>query len=251
MNTVSKKAKIGKNVTIGDYSIIKDDVIIGDNVEIASNVIIDNGARISSNVKIHHGAVVSTIPQDLKFKGEITTLEIGEGTIIREYATLNRGTAASNKTIIGKNCLLMAYSHVAHDCILGDNVILANSVNLGGHVIIGDWAIIGGITGIHQFVKIGKHVIVSTHSKVVKDVPPYITAGNLPLKYEGLNLIGLRRRGFSNSQINKIDYAYNKIYKSGLNISMAINELKKENLTVEQKEIVEFIEFSERGIITG
>lgn len=250
MNTVSKKAQIGKNVTIGDYTVIKDDVVIGDNVEIASNVIIDNGARISSNAKIHHGAVISTIPQDLKFKGEITTLEIGEGTIVREYATLNRGTSASNKTVIGKNCLLMAYSHVAHDCRLGDNVILANSANLGGHVVLGDWAIVGGITGIHQYVKVGKHSIISTHSKVVKDVPPYITAGSMPLKFEGLNLIGLRRRGFTNNQINRIDFAYNTIYKSGLNVSAAIEELKKEkNITGEMKEIISFIESSERGII--
>ncbi|MCX6163820.1 MAG: acyl-ACP--UDP-N-acetylglucosamine O-acyltransferase [Ignavibacteriae bacterium] len=250
MNTVSKKAQIGKNVTIGDYTVIKDDVVIGDNVEIASNVIIDNGARISANVKIHHGAAVSTIPQDLKFKGEITTLEIGEGTIVREYATLNRGTSESNKTVIGKNCLFMAYSHVAHDCRVGDNVILANSANLGGHVVLGDWVIIGGITGVHQYVRIGKHAIISTHSKVVKDVPPYITAGNLPLKYEGLNLIGLRRRGFTNNQINRIDFAYNKIYKSGLNVSAAIAELKKEkNATEEMKEIISFIESSDRGII--
>jgi UDP-N-acetylglucosamine acyltransferase len=250
LNTVSKKAQIGKNVTIADYTVIKDDVVIGDNVEIASNVIIDNGARISANVKIHHGAVISTIPQDLKFKGEITTLEIGEGTIVREYATLNRGTSSSNKTVVGKNCLCMAYSHVAHDCVVGDNVILANSANLGGHVQLGDWAIVGGITGIHQYVRVGKHVIISTHSKVVKDIPPYITAGNMPLKYEGLNLIGLRRRGFTNTQINRIDFAYNIIYKSGLNVSAAIEELKKEkNITEEMKEIINFIESSERGII--
>jgi UDP-N-acetylglucosamine acyltransferase len=251
LNTVSKKAQIGKSVQIGEYTVIKDDVIIGDNVEIGSNVLIDNGARIASNVKIHHGAVISSIPQDLKFKGEITTLEVGEGTIVREYATLNRGTSYSNKTIIGKNCLFMSYSHVAHDCILGDNVILANSANLGGHVILGDWVIIGGITGVHQYVKVGKHTIIATHSKVVKDVPPYITAGNLPLKYEGLNLIGLRRRGFTNSQINRIDFAYNTIYKTGLNVSDAIAELKKEkNITDEMKEIINFIESSERGIIS-
>lgn len=250
MNTVSKKAKIGKNVLIGDFTVINDDVVIDDNVEISSGVIIDNGARISSYVKIHHGAVISTIPQDLKFKGEITTLEIGEGTVVREYATLNRGTAASNKTVIGKNCLLMAYTHVAHDCIIGDNVILANSVNLGGHVQIGDWAIVGGMTGVHQFTKIGKHVMIATNSRVSKDVPPFITAGNMPLKFEGLNLIGLRRRGFTNSQINKIDYIYDKVYKSGLNVSMALNELKKEKFSLEQEEIVKFIESSERGIIT-
>jgi len=250
LNTVSKKAQIGKNVIIGDYTVIKDDVIIGDNVEIGSNIIIDNGARIGSNVKLHHGAVVSTIPQDLKFKGEVTTLEIGDGTVVREYATLNRGTSYSNKTVIGKNCLIMAYVHVAHDCVLGDNVIMANSVNLGGHVQIGDWVVVGGMSGIHQFTKIGKHTIIATNSRVVKDVPPYITAGNTPLKYEGLNLIGLRRRGFTNVRINKIDAAYSTIYRSGLNISKAVEELKKEkNFTEEVKEIINFIESSERGII--
>lgn len=252
MNTISKNAHIGKNVTIGDYTVIKDDVVIGDDVEIASNVIIDNGARISSGVKLHHGAVISTIPQDLKFGGEITTLEIGEGTVVREYATLNRGTSASGKTIVGRNCLLMAYSHVAHDCILGDNVILANAVNLGGHVRIGNWAIIGGLTGVHQFASIGKHVIIATNSRITKDVPPYITAGNTPLRFEGLNLIGLRRRGFTNNQISKIDLAYNRIYRTGLNIGEAVAELKKsKGLTDEIREIIDFIESSERGIISG
>jgi UDP-N-acetylglucosamine acyltransferase len=250
LNTVSKKAQIGKNVVIGDYTVIKDDVVIGDNVEIGSNVLIDNGARISSGVKIHHGAVVSSIPQDLKFTGEVTTLEIGEGTVVREYATLNRGTLASNKTVIGKNCLIMAYAHVAHDCILGDHVIMANSVNLGGHVEIGDWAIIGGMSGVHQFTKIGKHVIIATNSRVSKDVPPYITAGNQPLKYEGLNLIGLRRRGFSNGQISEIEEVYYRIYKSGKSITQAVEELKSQKiLTLEAKEITDFISASTRGII--
>ncbi|MBI5402952.1 MAG: acyl-ACP--UDP-N-acetylglucosamine O-acyltransferase [Ignavibacteriae bacterium] len=250
MNTVSKKAKIGNNVIIGDYTVIKDDVVIGDNVDISSNVLIDNGARISSGVKLHHGAVISSIPQDLKFRGEVTTLEIGEGTVVREYATLNRGTSYSNKTIIGKNCLIMAYAHVAHDCILGDHVIMANSANLGGHVEIGDWAVIGGMTGVHQFSKIGKHVIIATNSRVSKDVPPYITAGNQPLKFEGLNLIGLRRRGFTNGQINSIDSVYNTLYKSGKNITQALEELKKQkNLTEEAKVIVEFVSASTRGII--
>ena len=182
MNTISKKANIGNNVSIGEYTVIKDDVIIGDNVEIASNVLIDNGARISSNVKIHHGAAISGFPQDLKFNGETTTLEIGENTVVREFATLNRGTSASKKTIIGKNCLLMAYSHVAHDCVLGDNVIFANSVNLGGHVQVDDWAIVGGICGVHQFVRIGRHSIIASNSRIHKDVPPYITANDYPLK---------------------------------------------------------------------
>jgi UDP-N-acetylglucosamine acyltransferase len=250
LNTVSKKAQIGKNVIIGDYTVIKDDVIIGDDVEIGSNVLIDNGARISSGVKLHHGAVVSSIPQDLKFNGEVTTLEIGEGTVVREYATLNRGTTYNNKTVIGKNCLIMAYAHVAHDCILGDHVIMANSVNLGGHVEIGDWAIIGGMSGIHQFTKIGIHVIIATNSRVSKDVPPYITAGNQPLKYEGLNLIGLRRRGFSNGQISEIEEVYHRLYKSGKNITQAVEEIKAQKiLTLEAKTITDFVSASSRGII--
>ena len=250
MNTVSKKAQIGNNVTIGDYTVIKDDVVIGDNVSIGSNVLVDDGARIASGVKLHHGAVVSTIPQDLKFNGEITTLEIGEATVIREYATLNRGTTYNNKTVVGKNCLVMAYAHVAHDCVLGDNIIMANNVNLGGHVEIGDWVVIGGMCGVHQFTRIGMHTIIATNSRVAKDVPPFITAGNQPLKYEGLNLIGLRRRGFSNAQINSIESVYKAIYKSGLNITKAVEELKNKNdLTQEAKIIINFIESSTRGII--
>ena len=204
LNSVSPKANIGQNVTIGDFTVIKEDVVIGNNVEIGSNVIIDNGARISDCVKLHHGAVVSTIPQDLKFAGEISTLEIGENTIVREYATLNRGTVASGKTIVGKNCLLMAYAHVAHDCRVGNNVIIANSGNLGGHVEVGDWAIVGGIVAVHQFVKIGTHSILAGFTKAVKDVPPYIMAGDNPMRFEGLNVIGLKRRGFSTEQIDGI-----------------------------------------------
>lgn len=250
MNTVSKKAQIGDNVKIGDYTVIKDDVQIGNNVDIGSNVLICDGARISDDVKIHHGAVVSSIPQDLKFKGEDSILQIGKGSIIREYATLNRGTAFSGKTSIGKNCLIMAYGHVAHDCTLGDNVILANCVNLGGHVFIDEWAIIGGIIGIHQFCKIGKHVIIASHSRIVKDVPPYITAGNFPLKFEGLNLVGLKRRNFTEKQIKNITDVYDILYKSGLNFGDAVKKIEIEfKPTAEVKEILNFVKSSERGII--
>lgn len=250
LNTVSKIAQIGNNVKIGDYTVIEDNVQIGNNVEIGSNVLIGNGARISDNVKIHHGAVVSSIPQDLKFKGEDSILQVGEGSIIREYTTLNRGTAFSGKTTIGKNCLIMAYAHVAHDCIVNDNAILANVAQLGGHVVVEEWAIVGGITGIHQFCKVGKHSIIANHSRVVKDVPPYVTAGNFPLKYEGLNLIGLKRRGFTDEQIKLINDVYEIIYKAGLNFGDAIR-------MVEQKfkpgdivnDILNFIKSSERGII--
>ncbi len=250
MNTISKKALIGDNVSVGEYTVIRDDVQIGNNVSIGTNVFIDNGARISDNVIIHHGAVISSIPQDMKFKGEDSILQIGEGTIVREYATLNRGTAFSGKTIIGKNCLIMAYAHVAHDCRIGDNVILANVANLGGHVVIDDWAIIGGITGIHQFCKIGKHSILATHSKVVKDVPPFITAGNNPLKYEGLNIIGLKRRGFTGEQITLIGKVYDIIYKSGLNFGDAVKQVEEKIEHTEiVNDIVNFIKSSERGII--
>jgi UDP-N-acetylglucosamine acyltransferase len=252
MNFISPKASIGSNVKVGEFTIIQDDVIIGNNVEILSNVRIEDGARISDNVKICHGTVVSVPPQDLKFGGEKTTFEIGEGTVIREYCTLNRGTKYHNKSVIGKNCFLMCYSHVAHDCIVGDNVILANAVNMGGHVEIGDWAIVGGMVPIHQFVKIGKHVIIGGGFRVVKDVPPFIIAGNLPLRFEGINIIGLRRRGFTNEQIRRVGEVYDIIYKSKYNVSEAVKKIKDD---FEKDEIVntilDFIEASTRGIIRG
>lgn len=251
LNSVSNKAKIGTNVTIGDFTVIKDDVVIGNNVKIGSNVLIDDGARISDNVTLHHGAVVSSIPQDLKFGGEVTTLELGENTVVREYATLNRGTKANGRTIIGKNCLLMAYSHVAHDCTIGDNVIIANSGNLGGHVEIGDWAIVGGLVAVHQFVKIGAHTLLAGFTKAVKDVPPYIIAGSNPMKYEGLNIIGLKRRGFKETQIESIKEFYKLLYKSGLNISDAVKQISEViNKTKETDLVVDFISKSTRGILT-
>jgi UDP-N-acetylglucosamine acyltransferase len=251
LNSISPKAKIGTNVTIGDFTVIKGDVEIGNNVEIGSNVIIDNGARISQNVKLHHGAVLSTIPQDLKFSGEVTTLEIGENTVVREYATLNRGTAASGKTVVGKDCLLMAYSHVAHDCRVGNNAIIANCGTLGGHVEIDDWAIVGGLVAVHQFVKVGTHSILAGFTKAVKDIPPYIMAGDNPMKYEGLNVIGLKRRGFTSEQIGGIKEFYKLLYRSGLNISDAVNKIKSVMPESEEvKTILEFISRSTRGILT-
>ncbi len=249
--SVSDKAKIGNNVTIKDFAVIEDDVEIGDNVIIGSNSFIGNGARIAKDVKIFHGAVISTVPQDLKYKGEDTLLEIGEGSVVREYATLNKGTTYSNTTRIGKNCLIMSYAHIAHDCIVGDNVIIANSVQFGGHVEIEDSVIIGGMVGVHQFVKIGMHSIIGFGFRVSKDVPPFITAGHEPLRYEGLNLIGLRRRGFSDEAIKSISNAYDVIYRSGLNVSDGIRALKEGNCTEEVKQIIKFVEGSTRGIIRG
>ncbi|MBV6478340.1 MAG: Acyl-[acyl-carrier-protein]--UDP-N-acetylglucosamine O-acyltransferase [Ignavibacteria bacterium] len=250
--SISKKAKIGNNVSVKDFTIIEDDVVIGNNVEIGSNVYIANGARIADNVKIHHGAVVSTVPQDLKFSGEDTVFEIGEGTVIREYATLNRGTKESGKSSLGKNCFIMAYTHIAHDCHIGNNVIIANSVQMGGHVEIGDWAIIGGIVPIHQFTKIGIHVMIGGGFRTVKDVPPYALAGNSPLKFEGINTVGLRRRGFTNKQISDIKTAYDIIYYSGYNVSDAVKKINESgSISDEVKIILKFIAESKRGLVKG
>ena len=251
LNSISTKAKIGTNVTVGDFTVIKDDVEIGNNVVVGSNVIIDNGARISDNVTLHHGAVISTIPQDLKFGGEVTTLEIGENTVVREYATLNRGTAASGKTVVGKDCLLMAYSHVAHDCRVGNNVIIANCGTLGGHVEVDDRAIVGGLVAVHQYVKIGTHSILAGFTKAVKDIPPYIMAGGNPMKFEGLNIIGLKRRGFTSEQTDGIKEFYKLLYKSGLNISDALQNIKQTLPNTDEINIIlNFIQRSTRGILT-
>jgi UDP-N-acetylglucosamine acyltransferase len=249
---LSSNATVGKDLKIKQFSTVEDDVVIGDNVEIGSCALIADGARIGNNVKIFHGASIGTVPQDLKFEGEKTTVEIGDGTVVREFVTLNRATNHSKKTVIGKNCFLMAYSHVAHDCRIGDNVILANGIQMGGHVEIGDWAIVGGLVAIHQFVKIGMHAMIGGGFRVVKDVPPYVLAGSLPLRFEGINLVGLRRRGFTNEQIRSISETYDLLYKSGLNVSDAVVEIEnqmKDN--PEARSITDFIKESKRGIIRG
>jgi UDP-N-acetylglucosamine acyltransferase len=249
---ISPKAKIGDNVTIKDYSIIEDDVVIEDNVQIATNAVICNGARLSKNCRIYHSAVLSSEPHDLKYAGEITTLEIGENTIVREFSTISRGTKEKKRTLIGKNCFLMAYVHVPHDSIIGDNVILANAVNMGGHVTIEDWAIVGGLVGIHQFVKIGTHSFIAFSSRVTQDIPPYILAGGIPLRYMGLNIVGLKRRGFTDEQTELMKQAYDLIYNSKYNTTDAIRAIKDSmNPSKEVKRIIEFIETSERGIIRG
>lgn len=249
---LSSNAKVGKDLKIKQFSTIEDDVVIGDNVEIGSCALIADGARIGNNVKIFHGASIGTVPQDLKFEGEQTTVEIGDGTVVREFVTLNRATNHSKRTIIGKNCFIMAYAHVAHDCRIGDNVILANGIQMGGHVEIGDWVIVGGLVAIHQFVKIGMHAMIGGGFRVVKDVPPYVLAGSLPLRFEGINLVGLRRRGFTHEQIRNISDTYDLLYKSGLNVSDAVVEIEsqmKDN--PEAKSITDFIKESKRGIIRG
>ena len=247
---VNKKAELAENVTVGPFTIIEEDVIIDEGTEIASNVLIANGTRIGKKCKVFNGAVLGTVPQDLKFENEKTTLEIGDNTIIREFCTLNRGTKDKLKTVIGSNCLLMMYVHIAHDCVIGNNVILANAVNMAGHIVIEDFVGIGGMDPIHQFVRIGCHSFVGGGLRIDKDVPPYILAAGIPLTYAGLNVVGLTRRGFPKEILSQLRRAYKIIYRSKLNISQAVTRIKEEiEIIPEIKHIIDFIEGTERGII--
>lgn len=252
MSFIHPEAKIGKDVQIAPFVYIDKDVEIGDGCQIMSHATILSGARIGKNVRIFPGAVISAIPQDLKFKGEVTTAVIGDNTTIRECATVNRGTASKGTTIVGSNCLIMAYSHIAHDCKLGNNIIIGNASQIAGEVVIDDWAILSGNVLVHQFSHIGAHVIIQGGSRVGKDVPPYITAGRDPLSYAGLNLVGLRRRGFSNDQIREIQEIYRVLYQSGLNTTQAMEKIVSEIADSEEKQIVvAFLKSAERGIIRG
>ncbi len=249
---VHPQAKIAENVVIEPFATIHKNVVVGEGTWIGSNVTIMEGARIGKNCRIFPGAVISAIPQDLKFDGEETTVEIGNNTTIREFVTINRGTKASNKTVIGNNCLLMAYVHVAHDCIIGDYCILANAANLAGHIVMDDFAILGGLSAVHQFVNIGAHVMISGGSLVRKDVPPFTKAARDPLSFVGINSIGLRRRGFSSERINEIQDIYRIIYLKNLNVSQAITYIETEMpATPERDEIISFINKSSRGIMKG
>lgn len=249
---IHPEAKLGKNVVVEPFATIERDVVIGDNCWIGPNAVIHNGARIGNNCKIFPGAVISGIPQDLKFKGEETTCEIGDNTVIREFVTLNRGTEDRWKTKIGSNCLIMAYVHFAHDCFVGDNCIVSNSTQVAGHVTIDDFAILGGTCAVHQFSKIGAHVMIGGGSLVRKDIPPFVKAGREPISYSGVNVIGLRRRGFSNETIAQIQEIYRIIYQKGYNTAKALAEVEEGISASEEKEIiVSFIKNSERGIMKG
>jgi UDP-N-acetylglucosamine acyltransferase len=245
-------AKIGKDVKIESFVSISGDVEIGDGTWIGPNVTIMDGARIGKNCRIFPGAVISAIPQDLKYKGEITTTEIGDNTTIRECVTINRGTSDKYRTAVGKNCLLMAYVHVAHDCLIGDNVILANCVNLAGHVEIEDHAILEGLVAVQQFVRIGSHSFVTGGSLVRKNVPPFVKAAREPLSYVGINAVGLRRRGLSNEVINQIEDIYRTIYVKGYNVTNAVNIVELEApASSEKDQIIKFIRESTNGIMRG
>ena len=247
---VSPDAELADDVEVGPFSIIESDVQIDSGTTIASGVLIASGTRIGRNCRIFHSAVIGTIPQDLKFEGEYTTVSIGDGTVVREFCTINRGTKDLNKTEVGSNCLLMAYVHVAHDCVIGDNVILANAVNMAGHVSVDDNAIVGGLVPIHQFVHIGKHTFIGGGFRVDKDVPPYILAAGQPLSYKGLNVVGLRRGEFNRKTIAEIKSAYKLIYLSNFNTTQALEQLIPDvDKTPEVMEICNFIHGSNRGII--
>ncbi|MFN8700032.1 MAG: acyl-ACP--UDP-N-acetylglucosamine O-acyltransferase [Flavobacteriales bacterium] len=252
MNQVHPDARIGKNVEIGPFSTISADVEIGDGTWIGPNVTIMDGARIGRNCRIFPGAVISAIPQDLKFDGERTTVEIGDNTTIRECCTLNRGTKDRWTTKVGENCLLMAYVHVAHDALIGNNCIIANSANVAGHVTIEDWVVIEGVVAIQQFIRIGHHAFVAGGSLVRKNVPPYVKAAREPLSFAGVNTIGLRRRGFSDQRVAHIEDVYRMIYVHNSNMSRAMHAAELELPTTPEKEaILEFIRQSDKGIIRG
>lgn len=249
---VNPGAKIADTVVIEPFVTIHKNVEIGEGTWIGSNATIMEGARIGRNCKIFPGAVISAIPQDLKFDGEETTTEIGDNTTVRECVTINRGTVAKGKTVVGKNCLLMAYSHVAHDTILGDNVIIGNGTQIAGEVIIHDFAILSGLVAVHQFVNIGPHVMISGGSLVRKDVPPYTKAAREPLSYEGVNSIGLRRRGFTAEKIGEIQEIYRRLYLRGMNNAKALVNIETEMpATQERDEIISFIRKSDRGVMKG
>lgn len=245
-------AKIAKNVVIEPFTTIHNNVVIGEGSWIGSNVTIMEGARIGKNCSIFPGAVISAVPQDKKFNDEETTTEIGDNTTIRECVTINRGTTDRMKTVIGKNCWIMAYCHVAHDCRVGDNCIFSNNSTLAGHINVGDFVVLAGMAAVQQFCSIGSHAFVTGGSLVRKDVPPFVKAGREPLSYVGINSIGLRRRGFSTEKIREIQDIYRILYQKNYNNSQAVAIIEAEmQATAERDEILEFIKNSQRGIMKG
>lgn len=243
-------AKLGKDVKVEPFSYIAGDTVIGDGCHIGPGAVILDGARIGKNCTIDTGAVIAGLPQDLKFKGEYTTAEIGDNNRIREFVTINRGTAARGRTVVGSNNLIMDYVHIAHDCIVGSNCVIANRVSLAGEVEIADWAILGGHVAIHQFCRIGEHSMVGGGSLVGKDVPPFVKAGHLPLSFIGTNFIGLRRRGFSNDKITEIQDIFRIMFQSGFGYGKACDMVTEQfPQTPERDMIINFIRSSKRGIL--
>ncbi len=246
---VDPTAELGQGVSVGPWALVGPRVRIGDGTDIGPRVLIERDTSVGEDCRIANGAALGTDPQDLKFQGEATTLEIGDRTVVREFATLNRGTSAAGRTVVGSDCLLMAYTHVAHDCELGNHVILSNAVNMGGHVVIEDWVIVGGLTPIHQFVRIGAHAFVGGGSRIPQDVPPYCRAAGNPPKLYGLNTVGLERRGFSDDVRKALKQAYRILFSSNLNLSQALERADTEAEAIpEVRHLLEFIRAGGRGI---
>ncbi|WP_278479399.1 acyl-ACP--UDP-N-acetylglucosamine O-acyltransferase [Tannerella forsythia] len=249
---VHPEAQIGKNVTVEPFAFIEKDVVIGDNCRIYPHAVVLEGSRIGKGCHIFPGAVISGIPQDLKFAGEKTTAEIGDHTTVRECVTVNRGTASRGKTIVGNNCLLMAYSHIAHDCILKNNIIIGNASQIAGEVEIDDFAILSGSVLVHQFTRISQHVMIQGGSRVGKDIPPYTLIGRDPITYCGINIVGLRRRGFTNQQVFLIQDIYRTLYTRGLNNTDALLAIETEYEASKERDLIlNFIKSSKRGIVRG
>lgn len=247
---VSPDAKLGENLIVGPFAVVEGDVEIGNDCVVGAHAVIYNGARIGNRVKIFQGASVANLPQDLKFGGEKTLFIIGDDTVVREFATLHRGTKETGRSQVGKNCLLMAYSHIPHDCFVGDNCIIANAVQIGGHSHIEDYVIIGGLAGLHQFSRVGEHSMIGGAAKITQDVPPYILAAHNPAIFTGLNVVGLSRRGFKAEDIQKLKEAYKYLYDKSLNVSQAVKviESKLGSNNYVQK-ILHFLSGSKRGIV--
>lgn len=246
---VSPKAQLGENVEIGPFCIVNDGAIIGDGTKLMSSNYVDSGSTIGKDCRLFPGAVVGTEPQDLKFSGEITLTEIGDRTTLREYSTVHRGTEATGKTIVGSDCLIMAYCHVAHDCRVGNNVVMANVAQIAGHVVLEDWVILGGLSKVHQYCKIGCHSMIGADVKIVMDVAPYVLIGRNPARVEKVNKVGLRRRGFSEETVKEIQDFYDIVLFSGLNNNDGIKQfMQNRQVSDDVMHCVNFIKNSTRGI---
>lgn len=244
-------ARVADSATVGPYAIVGPGVELGERVRVASHALIERDTSVGEDCVIHHGAVLGSDPQDLKYDGEPSRLAVGARTTVREYCTLNRGTGQDGLTRVGSDCLLMAYVHIAHDCEVGDHTILANSTHLGGHVQIGEYATIGGVTGIHQFVRIGDYAFIGACSKATQDIPPYFLVDGHPCVAHGINLVGLRRRGFSAEALRKLRRAYRTMYKSSRNLGDAIEEIEGwTDAGPEVQRLLDFVRTSERGIVS-
>ncbi len=246
---ISDKAELHESVEVGPFCVIEDNVVVDEGSVIGPHVQLASGARLGKNVRVFQGAVIGSVPQDLKFEGEESLANIGDNTIVREYATINRGTSESGSSDVGANCLLMAYSHIAHDCKIGNNVILANSVNLAGHIHIDEYAIIGGVVPVHQFVHIGAHSMIGGGFRVPQDVCPYALVGGYPMKVMGLNIIGLRRRGFAREAIGVLQSVFKYLFFSNLNTKQAVAKIEDSvEKTPEVQVVLDFIANATRGL---